>query len=133
MISKLVNSIEIFPVDNFVCTRINALSVSIPNDVEWIKIQIKPFAKLSISDKFTDKNRLWSSELSFYTAMEIPTDIRFVWKIGLTNGKFILLGDGKRPYPIHTVVDDFPDNPTENQLSTVKVTYTARHKMTMLL
>lgn len=122
-VTKLVSSIEYAYATDVSVIRVSPTKVKVSEHTNWTKICTKPFPNLIISDKMEAKNKLWTAELDFFTNQSLPTHRRLVWKIGFSNGQFMLLGNGQRPYPIQQFTDKAPENPTDNQLLEVKVTY----------
>lgn len=126
-ITKLVSTIDYALATDISLIRVTASEVRLTSDVNWTQVHIKPFPNLSISDKIEDKNNIWTAELTFFTCQSIPRYSRLVWRLGLTNGRYILIGDGKRPYPVCSISETMPESPADNQLMEIKVTYsTAR-------
>lgn len=128
-LTKLVKSVEFVAWDKCMATWVDGSTVSVQGSVGWVKINVKPFPTLKISDKIESKQRIWTAELEFYTPETISDQKPLIWRIGLTNGKFMLIGDGNRPYPILAFTDSLPDSPTENQLLAVKVTFNSVKKI----
>lgn len=61
-----------------------------------------------------------STTLSFNTAEEVTDTIGKAFVVGDNNGKYWLIGQREKPYPVVTVSKSIEDNSTIN---TVKVTY----------
>lgn len=122
-VTKLVSSIDYAFDTDVSLIRVSASEVRLTSDVIWTHVSAKPFPNLIITDKIEAKNKICTVELTFLTCQSIPRHRRIVWKVGLTNGRYMLIGNGNRPYPIHKFTETMPDTPTDNQLLQVKVTY----------
>ena len=53
----------------------------------------------------------------------------FTKELLVYNGRYYLIGNNDRPYPVTTVNDNHPDNMTDSQLYEVTVNYTSAGKI----
>lgn len=124
--TKIVVSVERTP-----CSSLNGImktslsSVKIPDAVQWEKIAVRPHASLAVAEKIDDKVHLYTATLKFFTCQDFNERDRYAYRLKLTNGKFILLGTNRRPYPIMTVQENLPDKPSDNQWKEITVAYTS--------
>lgn len=125
---KLVRSVEYATADSVHATWIGNAVVTVTESTVWEELQVKPFPTLKISDKLEDKQRVWTSQLELLTCGPLPADKPLVFRLGLANGKFLLLGDGERPYTVIETTEDIPETAAENQLTEVKVTLVSNRK-----
>lgn len=124
-IFKLVKSVEIYPLNgNDKANWIDVDRVKFP-DVEWTEIFIKKHGALTIKDKLDSKTRIFTAELQLYTPEAINLDVPYLWRIGLVDGTYRLIGDGNRPYPVATLTETAPEAATDNQLNIINVTYSS--------
>lgn len=122
---KLVKSVEIYPLnDSDKAKWIGVDRVQFPN-VTWTEISIKKHGSLTINDKMDNKTRLFTAELQIYTPEAINLNVPYLWRIGLVDGTYRLIGDGKRPYPVATLTETAPETATDNQLNIINVTYSS--------
>lgn len=128
-ILKLVTSVEIYPINGKVNANWVAVdSITFPF-VDWLDLCIKQHPTLTLSDEIDTKVRLYSAELQLYTPQSIDLSRPYIWKVGLIDGTFRVIGDGNRPYPVATLTETAPESVTENQLYSIKVTYTSDKKI----
>lgn len=128
-ILKLVTSVEIYPINGKVNANWVAVdSITFPV-VDWLDLCIKQHPTLTLSDEIDTKVRLYSAELQLYTPQSIDLSRPYIWKVGLIDGTFRVIGDGNRPYPVATLTETAPESVTENQLYSIKVTYTSDKKI----
>lgn len=110
----------------------SATSVHVSTATPWENIPIKIPARLTISDKIEDGVRLHAAQLVFRTCEE-PHDIeRMVYRCKTADGRYYLIGNNERPYPVTTVNDNHPDNMTDSQLYEVTVNYTSAGKISYI-
>lgn len=98
-------------------------TVRITDPLPWIPVEIKPHASLTISRKKEENVWIWEAKLMFKTCEDIDVNGRWVYKCGLIDGSFLLVGSKERPYAMASVVDSMPENVTENQLVEVTVSW----------
>ncbi len=109
--------------------KLSASCVSVSSVNSWESIPIKVPARLTISDKIDDGVRLYTAQLVFRTCEE-PIDIeRMVYRCKTADGRYYLIGNNDRPYPVTTVNDTHPDNMRDSQLYEVNVNYTSACKI----
>lgn len=109
--------------------KLSSSSVSISSSNSWKNIPIKVPARLTISDKVDDGVRLHTAQLVFRTCDEPQEIERMVYRCKTADGKYFLIGNNDRPYPVTTVNDNHPDNMTDSQLYEVTVNYTSAEKI----
>ncbi len=109
--------------------KLSMSCVSVSSVNSWESIPIKVPARLTISDKIDDGVRLYTAQLVFRTCEE-PIDIeRMVYRCKTADGRYYLIGNNDRPYPVTTVNDTHPDNMRDSQLYEVNVNYTSACKI----
>lgn len=109
--------------------KLSSSSVSISSSNSWKNIPIKVPARLTISDKVDDGVRLHTAQLVFRTCEEPQEIERMVYRCKTADGKYFLIGNNDRPYPVTTVNDNHPDNMTDSQLYEVTVNFTSAEKI----
>ena len=109
--------------------KLSASCVSISSVNSWVNIPIKVPARLTISDKIEDGVRLHAAQLIFRTCEEPHEIERMVYRCKTADGRYYLIGNNERPYPVTTVNDNHPDNMTDSQLYEVTVNYTSAGKI----
>lgn len=109
--------------------KLSSSSVAISSSNSWKNIPIKVPARLTISDKVDDGVRLHTAQLVFRTCDEPQEIERMVYRCKTADGKYFLIGNNDRPYPVTTVNDNHPDNMTDSQLYEVTVNYTSAEKI----
>lgn len=129
MNSVLKNVIAIYvakssDLDGMVLTKPG--KVKLPDNVTWTLVMIQVPGKLTIIDKVEDKNKVYTSTLSFRTCDHLPDYGHNVYKVALADGRQLLLGSADRPYPVTTISESMPDNFTDSQLNEVTVTLTSK-------
>jgi hypothetical protein len=125
---KIITTIERTPVINLVgMIRISEKEVTLPSGIQWQPLKIKPHAQLSISDKKEDKFDIWTAKLTFKTCEEFGDRGRWAYRCKLSGGRYRLIGSDERPYPVASVIENMPDNVTENQLNEVTVNWQSPH------
>ena len=107
----------------------SATSVHVSTATPWENIPIKVPARLTISDKIEDGVRLHAAQLIFRTCEEPHEIERMVYRCKTADGRYYLIGNNERPYPVTTVNDNHPDNMTDSQLYEVTVNYTSAGKI----
>ena len=109
--------------------KLSSTSVAISSSNSWKNIPIKVPARLTISDKVDDGVRLHTAQLVFRTCDEPQEIERMVYRCKTADGKYFLIGNNDRPYPVTTVNDNHPDNMKDSQLYEVTVNYTSAEKI----
>ncbi len=109
--------------------KLSSSSVAISSSNSWKNIPIKVPARLTISDKVDYGVRLHTAQLVFRTCDEPQEIERMVYRCKTADGKYFLIGNNDRPYPVTTVNDNHPDNMTDSQLYEVTVNYTSAEKI----
>ena len=109
--------------------KLSSTSVAISSSNSWKNIPIKVPARLTISDKVDDGVRLHTAQLVLRTCDEPQETERMVYRCKTADGKYFLIGNNDRPYPVTTVNDNHPDNMTDSQLYEVTVNYTSAEKI----
>ena len=125
---KIITSVERTPVSSLQgMKRISKTGVRLPSGISWEPLEIKPHAQLSISDKKENQATVWTAKLVFKTCGEFGDRGRWAYRCKLLNGQYRLIGTDERPYPIATVLENMPENVTENQLNEVTVIWQSPH------
>lgn len=112
-----------YPSDIDGLLRVSQTEVKMSKDVPWSFICIKIPAKLTITDKVEDGQRIYTAQLVFNAVDNFRKFDRLVFRATTAAGKEILIGDKCRPYPVTNISVIHPDNITDNQLDEVTVTY----------
>lgn len=121
---QIITAVDRIPVTSLVgMSRVLKTGVKLPSGINWQPIAIKPHAQLSISDKVEDKNTVWTAKLVFKTCEEFGDRGRWAYRCKLLDGRYRLIGDYERPYPVTSVLENMPENVTENQLNEVTVNW----------
>lgn len=121
---RIVTKVERTPIRNLDgMTRISETEVSLPNNIAWEPLNIKPHAQLSIIDKQEDKNTVYDAKLVFKAFDDFSKRKRWAYRCLLSSGQYRLIGSDDRPYPVTSVNDNMPENVTENQLIEVTVNW----------
>ena len=125
---QIITAVDRIPVTSLVgMSRVSKTGVKLPYGINWQPIAIKPHAQLSISDKVEDKNTVWTVKLVFKTCEEFGDRGRWAYRCKLVDGSYRLIGSNERPYPITSVLENMPENVTENQLNEVTVNWQSAH------
>ena len=122
-----VIAIDRVPVSSLVgYRRIATDSVELNVTTPWESLSVKVPARLTISDKIEDGVRLYTAQLIFRLCQETPGDLsRLAFRCKTADGKQVLIGSDKRPYPVARFSLARPDNVTDSQLVEVTVSYTS--------
>ena len=125
---KIVTKVERTPIASISgLTLISKTKVRLPSGITWQPLSVKRHALLTISDKTEDKNTVWTAKLVFKTCEEFGDRDRYAYRVKFLNGSYRLIGSDERPYPIASVVENMPENVTENQLNEVTVSWQSPH------
>lgn len=125
---KIITEVDRVPVTSLVgMSRVSKTGVKLPYGINWQPLAIKPHAQLSISDKVEDKNTVWTVKLVFKTCEEFGDRGRWAYRCKLVDGSYRLIGSNERPYPITSVLENMPENVTENQLNEITVNWQSAH------
>ena len=125
---QIITAIDRIPVTSLVgMSRVSKTGVKLPYGINWQPLAIKPHAQLSISDKMEDKNTVWTVKLVFKTFEEFGDRGRWAYRCKLVDGSYRLIGTDERPYPVASVLENMPENVTENQLNEVTVNWQSAH------
>lgn len=121
---KIIKTVERTPCHNLNgMFRVGIKRVKIPDGVQWEKLDIKPVASMTISNKDEDKNTIFNAKLQFLTFGDMEIHEKCCWRVTLTDGTQYLLGTNERPYVTVTVTENMPDSVKDNQLNEVVVSY----------
>ncbi len=121
---NIITAVDRIPVTSLQgMIRMSATNVSLPSGISWQSLKIKPHAQLTISDKVEDRATVFTAKLVFKTCEQFGDRGRWAYRCKLSNGRYRLIGSDERPYPIASVLENMPDNVTENQLNEVTVTW----------
>ena len=104
-------------------SRVSEREVKIPRDIDWITLQIKPHAQLTITDRVENKNRVWTAKLVFKTCESYNNNEKWAYRCTLTNGLSRLIGESERPHPVTNMQENMPENVADSQLNEVTVTW----------
>lgn len=125
---QIITAIARIPVTSLVgMSRVSKTGVKLPYGINWQPLAIKPHAQLSISDKVEDKNTVWTVKLVFKTCEEFGDRGRWAYRCKLVDGSYRLIGTDERPYPVASVLENMPENVTDNQLNEVTVNWQSAH------
>lgn len=125
---QIITAIDRIPVTSLVgMSRVSKTGVKLPYGSNWQPLAIKPHAQLSISDKVEDKNTVWTVKLVFKTCEEFGDRGRWAYRCKLVDGSYRLIGTDERPYPVASVLENMPENVTDNQLNEVTVNWQSAH------
>lgn len=125
---QIITAIDRIPVTSLVgMSRVSKTGVKLPYGINWQPLAIKPHAQLSISDKVEDKNTVWTVKLVFKTCEEFGDRGRWAYRCKLVDGSYRLIGTDERPYPFASVLENMPENVTDNQLNEVTVNWQSAH------
>ena len=121
---QIITAVDRIPVTSLVgMSRAMKTGVKLPSGISWQSLKIKPHAQLSISDKVEDKNTVWTAKLVFKTCEEFGDRGRWAYRCRLLDGRYRLVGSDERPYPVASVLENMPENVTDNQLNEVTVNW----------
>lgn len=119
---NLIKSVERTPATNLQgMTSLSTTKVRLPLGVVWQPVTVKPHAQLTISDKVENKVTIWTAKLEFLTCEEIDDRGQWAYRCQLLDGRYRLIGNPERPFPIVSVQENMPEKVTENQLNKVSV------------
>lgn len=125
---QIITAIDRIPVTSLVgMSRVSRTRVKLPYGINWQPLAIKPHAQLSISDKVEDKNTVWTVKLVFKTCEEFGDRGRWAYRCKLVDGSYRMIGTDERPYPVASVLENMPENVTDNQLNEVTVNWQSAH------
>lgn len=105
-------------------TRTGSVQAALPKDIPWEPVAIKVPCSLTVTDKKTDKNTIYTATLKFKTCEEVTDRGKYAWRLRMLGGASKLLGQYGRPYCMVEASDSAPENVTDNQLTEVTVTWT---------
>lgn len=121
---NIITAVDRIPVTSLQgMIRMSATNVSLPSGISWQSLKIKPHAQLTISDKVEDRTTVFTAKLVFKTCEQFDDHGRWAYRCKLSDGRYRLIGSDERPYPIASVLENMPENVTENQLNEVTVTW----------
>lgn len=121
---QIITAVDRIPVTSLVgISRVSIEEVKLPSGISWQPLTIKPHAHLSISDKVEDKSTVWTAKLVFKTCEEFGERGRWAYRCKLMDGRYRLIGSDERPYPIASVLENMPEDVTDNQLNEVTVNW----------
>ena len=125
---KIVTAVDRIPVASLQgMIRISKTEVRLPSGISWEPLVVKPHAQLTVSDKVEDKNRISTVKLSFKTCDELSELDMYAFRCKLADGKYRLIGNHERPYPIVNINETMPENVADNQLNEVIVSWQTTH------
>lgn len=125
---QIITAVDRIPVTSLVgMSRVSKTGVKLPYGINWQPLAIKPHAQLSISVKVEDKNTVWTVKLVFKTCEEFGDRGRWAYRCKLVDGSYRLIGTEERPYPVASVLENMPENVTDNQLNEVTVNWQSAH------
>jgi len=121
---QIITAVDRIPVSSLAgMLRVSKTGVKLPSGINWQPLAIKPHAQLSISEKVEDKNTVWTVKLVFKTCEEFGDRGRWAYRCKLVDGSYRLIGTDERPYPVASVLENMPENVTDNQLNEVTVNW----------
>ena len=121
---NIITAVDRIPVTSLQgMIRKSATNVSLPSGISWQSLKIKPHAQLTIGDKVEDRATVFTAKLVFKTCEQFGDRGRWAYRCKLSDGRYRLIGSDERPYPIASVLENMPENVTENQLNEVTVTW----------
>lgn len=105
-------------------SRISDSEASYNEDTFFSALEIKQPAQLTITDKIEDKQRIYTSKLTFKICKKWIRNAHHIsFLVESMSGQKYLIGTDTHPYPIITQQEIHPDNYKDNQLTEVNVTY----------
>lgn len=108
-------------------------TVRLTNDVEWQLINARYPAKLTISSKKESKNTIYNMVLTFLSCNVLDDCDKFAYRLTLADGRLLLIGSNRRPFPIAQLSETLPDNFSDNQLPEYTVSYSSTKPIPTLL
>lgn len=81
-------------------------------------------ADVEVRDEIDNGSRLKAIKLTARTAEDFNvSNRRLAWRVTTVQGDRFLIGINERPYPVTTIVDNFPGKATERSGKTIIVTW----------
>ncbi len=101
-------------------------SCRLSGNVNFAEINILEQAEASITDAIENKERVYTTTLTYHTCDKTPTtDTHKVFRLTTIDGTQFLVGTHARPYAIIKESNPFPRKPGDNILKIVTVTWKA--------
>lgn len=106
---------------------------SLPDNLEWEKVDFRRPAKLEITEKIDDKVRIYTHKLTYGTCEEdVDTNTIYAYLLTDIDDRKRLLGLHSRPYPLATVSEVHPDSYGTSTLNEVTVSWTSTRKAPLI-
>lgn len=105
---------------------------SLPDNLEWEKLNFKRPAKLEITEKVDDKVRTYTHKLTYSTCEDVDAHAVYAYLLTDIDGRKRLLGIPSRPYPIATVSEIHPDSYGTSTLNEVAISWTSTRKAPLI-
>ena len=113
--------------------RTNQSSVQLPDGIDWKKLCVKIPAQITFSEKYEDKNKLYTVSLKLLTADTFPICGQYAFRVHISDGNCRLIGTNGRPYPIITKQENMPDSIKDNQLDEIAITYSSPYPIPFII
>lgn len=120
-----VIKLESVPVENLSGLKPLSLhSCSVPSSVKFTEINIIDLVDVKMDDAIENKEKVYTSVVSFQTPDKIPSSGgHLAFRLTTIDGNRFLLGTSQRPYPIIKESNPFPGKVGDSTMKTVTVTW----------
>lgn len=110
-------------------TLLGNKTFSLPESLDWERVEFQRPAKLEITDKLDDGVRVYTHKLIYRTCeSDIDGSVRYAYLIEDIEGRKYLIGEPSRPYPTVSVSYVHPDSYSSSTLTEVTVQWVATRK-----
>lgn len=101
----------------------------LPDSIPWKEVKCQKPAKLEISDKLEDGERIYTHKLTIKTCDEdMVSKIPYAYLVTDLESRKYLIGTGERPYPVITESEVHPDSYSSSTLIEVTISWVAKRK-----
>lgn len=122
--SKQIVAIERCVIDKFNGTRhVSNSQVVLNNGTEWNDICFHKPAQLTVSNSVEDKQLIYTVKLTFDSMSELDSQKYYVYRIKEASGRWLLIGNDDRPYPVTTYTNNHPASISDKQANEYIVSY----------
>lgn len=105
-------------------TQVTSGSCNLPQNVNFTEINIQGLVDAKMDDNIENKERIYTTTITFRTCDKTPADSRHqVFRLTTVDGNRLLVGTSSRPYPIVREHNPYPGKPGDNLLKEVTVTW----------